>query len=188
MTIVDELYKNHIDLLEYVKNEPSLFSFADNTFKKVLVIAAASFFEEEIKNLLIEFASYSSSNNVPLINFLKNKAIDKKYHEYFQWDENSANSFFGLFGKDFKDLAIKDVEANPELDKAVKSFLELGKTRNDFSHKNFASINPDKTAEDYYNLYQSAQNFLSYLKTKILPVKYQEFNISNLFQFLFSDS
>ena len=54
MANVEGLYKDYLDLKKYLeeRGQPSLVIFVDNNFKKVLVIAAASFFEEEVKEVL----------------------------------------------------------------------------------------------------------------------------------------
>ena len=177
MAIVDELYKNHTELWEYLQQnkQPSLFSFVDNTFKKVLVLASASFFEEEIKTILMEFAAKCSSNNLPLVNFIKNKTIERQYDTYFNWKENNASSFFGLFGNKFKTESDADVLKDPTLKESIKSFLEIGFTRNILVHSNFANIEFSKiptfshrTAEEYYKLYQSGIYFVEYIKKKLL--------------------
>ena len=99
------------------------------------------------------------------------------YHQYFQWDKENANNFFGLFGNDFKLMAINDVKIDPKLEQAIKDFLELGYIRNQFAHQDFAKIIPNKTAEEYYNLYKSSKYFIKHLKNKL---EY-ETNLPNLF-------
>lgn len=184
MANVEGLYKDYLDLKKYLEKEeqPSLVVFVNNNFKKVLVIAAASFFEEEVKDVLKNFTIISSSNNDILVNFVKNKAIERMYHQYFQWDNGknprqNANNFFGLFGNDFMSMAINDVKIDPKLEQAIKDFLELGDIRNQFAHQDFAKIIPNKTAEEYYNLYKSSKYFIKYLKNKL---EY-ETNLPNLF-------
>lgn len=182
MTNVKELYKEYIYLRKYLEKQvqPSLVIFVNNNFNKVLVIAAASFFEEEIKSILGNLTSIASSNNTLLVNFVKNKAIERKYHEYFNWRENNANNFFGLFGREFKLKAINDVNKDSKLERGIQDFLELGNTRNLFAHQDFSNIILPKTTDEYYELYKSGRYFINYLRKKLE----EEFKLPFLFSFL----
>jgi hypothetical protein len=96
-TIIDKLYIDYLDLLDYLQanKEISLINDADNNFKKVLLLSIASFFEHEITQILLEFINKSSNNNSRIYSFTKKKAIDRQYHTYFNWDiKKGANHFF----------------------------------------------------------------------------------------------
>jgi hypothetical protein len=128
---------------------------------------AASFFEDEIHRILLEMVSDRSANDQLVHNFLRNKAIERQYHTYFQWRGNNANSFFGLFGEVFKDSAEQNIKNDPSLADAIKAFLELGNTRNELAHLNFASFALDMTVEEVYKKYQTAYQFVNYLESKL---------------------
>ncbi|MBI2660430.1 hypothetical protein HYX07_04675 [Candidatus Woesearchaeota archaeon] len=167
--IIDEFYKRHLELLNYLEEnkEISLRSEADDNFKKVLVIAIASFFEQEIidtLNRLIE----TKINDGRLIFFSKFKGIRRQYYTYFDFDtDNNANRFFKIFGDEFKKQAEEDVKLNQDLGQGVKSFLEIGLTRDRLIHQNFATFYLEKTSIEIYNLYKSAMVFIDYLKNKL---------------------
>jgi hypothetical protein len=127
----------------------------------------SSFFEDEIRRILLETVSDRSGNDELVRNFLKNKAIERQYHTYFQWRGNNANSFFGLFGEAFRDSAVQDVKNDSGLADAIKAFLELGDTRNELAHLNFANFALDMTAEEVYRKYQTAYGFVDYLESKL---------------------
>jgi hypothetical protein len=168
-TVIDAMYQDFAALISILDKagEISLRSMIDSTFKKTLALSAASFFEDEIKKILLALIADRSANDKLISNFLRNKAIERQYHSYFDWDGNNANSFFGLFGEDFRDSAKQDVKANPALAEAVKAFLTLGNTRNELAHLNFASFALDSTAAEIYQQYQTAFQFVSYLDTKL---------------------
>jgi hypothetical protein len=168
-TIIDKLYIDYLDLLNYLQanKEISLINDADNNFKKVLLLSIASFFEHEITQILLEFINTSSNNNSRIYSFTKKKAVDRQYHTYFNWDiKKGANQFFSLFGDEFKKDIEMDLRSNDALEKAVRDFLEIGSTRNELVHENFGNFTLDKTAKEIYELYRSASMFIDYLAGK----------------------
>lgn len=177
MTAVDFLHRDYSIIIDYLKetNQPSFASDLDKHFKKNLILSAASFFETEIQDILVNFVSNVSLNDMRVVSFLKKKGINMQYHTYFNWGEKNepgkpgkdANAFFSLFGEEFKSHCAKEIEADPNLDSGVKAFIEIGHLRNILVHSNFAAVNFDtKTTEEIYNLYKMASFFILYLKRK----------------------
>lgn len=168
-TIIDSLYTEFKDLLNFLDKakEISLRSTVDATFKKTLALSAASYFEDEMRKLLLKFVDVKSNSNDLLINLVRNKAIARQYHTYFDWRGKNANSFFSLFGDEFKQSAIKDVQSNEELKQSIQDFLDLGKTRNELAHLNFANIELDKTAEEVYLQFKRARKFIDFIDKKL---------------------
>ena len=161
-SIIDEFYKRHLELLNYLEEnkEPSLRSEADNNFKKVLVIAIASYFEQQIVDLLNQFIETKISDE-RLISFSKFKGINRQYYTYFDFDDDkNVNRFFSIFGNEFKKQAVRDVKSNLNLEQSIKAFLEIGLTRNRLIHQNFATLFLEKTSIEIYELYKSALVFI----------------------------
>ena len=168
-TIIDSLYNEFTDLLKFLDDakEISLRSTVDTTFKKTLALSAASYFEDELRNLLLRFVDEKSNSNELLINLVRNKAIARQYHTFFDWRGKNANSFFSLFGDEFRQSAIEDVKEDDELGESIKAFLDLGNTRNELAHLNFANMELNKTAEEVYGQFKNAQRFLEYIGKKL---------------------
>jgi hypothetical protein len=168
-TIIDSMYKEFTDLLKFLDDskEISLRSTVDATFKKTLALSAASYFEDEIRTILTRFVDKKSNSNRLLNSFVRNKAIARQYHTFFDWRGNKANTFFSLFGDEFKKSAIDDIKADTEIAEAIKDFLDLGNTRNELAHLNFAIIDLDKTAEEVYNQFQRARKFIAFIDKKL---------------------
>jgi hypothetical protein len=168
-TVIDVMFGDFSALIAVLEKngEISLRSMIDSTFKKTLALSAASFFEDEIRRILLEIFAERSANDVLVRNFLRNKALERQYHTFFSWGENNANSFFGLFGEEFKDSARQDVKEDRALAEAIRHFLDLGNTRNKLAHLNFASFALDATAEEVYQRYQKALIFVQYLQRKL---------------------
>ena len=178
MSIVDRLYTEYIDIISFLNKEsqPSLSSDTDKYFKKVILLSSASFFEHEIQNILITFVKESTNDNLRIINLLKKKAIGGNYHTFFAWGEKNdpnkpgknANTFFSLFGDDFKTDAQKEIKNDAELSRSIKSFLEIGHLRNILVHSNFAAYNLDnKTTEEIYTLHKASVLFIDFIGDKL---------------------
>jgi hypothetical protein len=164
-SIVDRIYQDNLDLLKFLeeKNEPSFLVQFNTVFTKTLLLSAASYFEHEICRMVQAFIEYKTQNDECIVSIVKQKAIERQYHTYFDWEGRNANKFFSLFGKTFKEKRLKDVKEDIDLDSAIKSFLELGNERNKLVHQNFADCTIEKTAEEVYKLYQQATLFIDFL-------------------------
>ena len=167
--IVGTRYKEFKEMIDYLETnkEISLKIVADDNLKKVLLLSAASYFEDEIKELILDFVEKNSDNNLMIKSFVKNKAVERQYHTYFDWKTGNANSFFSLFGDEFKNQAKGDVKDNSKLEKSIRAFLEIGNLRNELVHGNFAVFPIEKTVEEIYELYCSAHQFIDYLSSKL---------------------
>mgnify|MGYP001800388511 CR=1 FL=1 len=179
MTPVDILYNEYLSIVDYLNenSQPSLSSDVNKYFKKVIVLSAASYFEHKVQEILVSFIVKETNNHIPALNFFKKKAIGMQYHTYFSWGEKgrpdkpgkNANSFFSLFGENFKKQAKKQVEQSSELTVAMKAFLEIGHLRNILVHSNFAAYNFDnKTTEDVVELYKSGIPFVTFIEKLLL--------------------
>ncbi len=174
-TIIDQQYENGNSLVDYLKNQQQItfFNEAENSFRKTILLSSASFFEKEICDTVIEFAKSHTNNNELVISIIKQKAISRQYHTYFNWESANANAFFGLFGDEFKTRMTQKVKEDEKLDKAIKSFLEIGRERNRMVHQNFAEIVIDKTAEEIYKLYKSSLYFIETVKNELIKQEQQ---------------
>lgn len=166
--IVEEFYSNYNELLKRLEahDELSLKIWVHHNFNKIFVVVIASYFENEITKLITEFAKTKSDNDSLIVSFIKNAAIERRYHTYFNWKENTATSFFSLFGEDFKKKAVEDVRNDDDLKGGIESFLKIGRTRN-LVHSNLFETDSTKTAEDFYALYKKALVFLEYIRKEL---------------------
>lgn len=167
-TVVHKFFMDNQELKAVLEssNEISLLQTAEDSLRKSLALAAGSYFEFEISNLLVQFTARKSNNCPELVGFIKNKALNRQYHSLFVWSVANANSFFGFFGEEFRNQAQEDVKNSQNLKDAVKSFLELGELRNMVVHQNFASFATDKTSDEIFSSFENALVFLEYLKNK----------------------
>lgn len=179
MTPVDILNEEYQSIVAFLDQnaQPSLSSDVNRYFKKVIALSAASYFEHKIQEILIQLVSRETNNNSLVINFFKKKAVCMQYHTYFTWgkkDEpnkpgNNANTFFSLFGDDFKKAVEAEIKASESLEVSIKSFLEIGHLRNILVHSNFAAYDiENKTADEIFFLYKKGLPFIEYIENKLV--------------------
>ena len=169
-TIIDKLYSDNAAILKYLLDakEISMYSDLDDKLKKVLVMSAASFFETELKTIIEGFVSQAAKENAAVLALVRNKALERQFHTFFQWNQRNANVFFSIFGEVFSSNCKADVKADKSLNDAVGAFLELGETRNQLAHLNFGAFPVEKTSAEIYDLYRTAQMFVEYIRKKLI--------------------
>ncbi len=168
-TIVDQLYHEFKELVSYLDQEgqASFHDVANKNFTKVLLLAAASYFEDRLIKELVQFIKTSAKENELLVEFCKNKAISRQYHTYFDWDKKNANRFFGLFGDSFKKGMEEAIKNDDKLATSIQAFLEIGGERNRLVHQNFGTFTLEKTTDEVYQLYEKAFYFMEVLPEKL---------------------
>ena len=171
-TVVDGLHESFSGLLSILDEtgELSLRTVADENFRKSLLLAATSYFERRMTEAVLVFVREATSGNEVVGAFVYNKAVSRQYHTWFQWKENNANSFFGLFGRDFLDFMKRRVRDDDGLADSVRAFMELGRERNRVVHQDYGAVALEKTTEEIYALYCRAMGFV-----EMVPVALREF-------------
>lgn len=165
-SVVSAIYQDHSQLLDYLRANQEL-SFAnaiESTLPKVLLLASASNLEFELQELIMDFFREVTDNHARAVSFVQRKAIVRQFHTYFAWDSGNANHFFALFGDDFRSTMIAQMKTDAELAQSAKDFVLLGSLRNQLVHQNYAAFTMEKTAEEIWNLYESALNFIGRLR------------------------
>ena len=161
-TVVDRLQDEFSGLIAVLDKagEISFRSTADDNLRKALLLAAASYFEHRMMDAVLSFVSKTTNNDVLITSLVRNKAVSRQYHTWFNWDAKNANSFFGMFGDGFRDFMKQKVRDDDELDASIRAFLELGSDRNRLVHQDFGSFSLEKTSEEIYALYGRAMTFI----------------------------
>ena len=172
MDIVESLYKDAFELDKFLmlNNEVSLRVSADANLRKSILLASASFYERQVCDLIIEYVG-SRTNDERVVSFVTTKAISRQYHTLFDWNSNNCNSFLGLFGPAFKKSFTERIAMKPELDDAVKLFLEIGRERNRMVHQDFGQYALEKTSEEICGIHQNAKLFVSELRASLFGVE-----------------
>ena len=140
--------------------EVSIRAFLDDNFRKILLLSAASYFEDRMTEAVKSFVSSSTNKHPLIISLVSRKAIDRQYHTWFDWNARNANKFFSLFGRDFLQFMKRKIRRDRDLNKSIMSFIEIGRERNRLVHQNFGAFTLEKTSMEIYDLFQGAQRFV----------------------------
>lgn len=163
-TIVDRLHDEFSELLAFLDDnkQVSLRNVADDNFRKTLLMTVASSFERRMTDTVINFVREATSEKHVLVWLVRNKAVSRQYHTWFDWNKRNANKFFGLFGPAFRNYAKTIVNEDDDLQSSIRSFLEIGDARNRLVHQDFGSFTIEKTSQEIYDLYSSAEKFVEW--------------------------
>ena len=157
--IIEKMKSEHDAVIQRLADsrDTSLQLSTQAVLSKSLVISVASYFEKLITDEIVEVFHEATSQSDVLTEFVRRKAISRRYHEWFDWKNRSANSFFNSFGPDSKVFFQDRID---KLNDSLRAFLELGDLRNRLAHENFATFPLDKTLEEIFVLYGEANRFV----------------------------
>ena len=172
--IIDNLYSNASQLLRQLgeAGDLSMQSFANENLRKALLLSAASWFEGRVCTAMETFSAVHSGNHSGIRAIIKRWAVDGMYFRYFAWREQKPGIFYSQFGDDCSAMLKSEVNASPELKQALADFLELGNLRNELVHQNFATYPFEKTADEVYALFQSAERFVIFVETRLADPRF----------------
>jgi hypothetical protein len=172
-TVVDILYEDFSNIDKYLlaQEELSFKIRTDDIFRKSLLLSSASFFETHICEIIIKYVDRHSKSNLIINAFLKNKAISRQYHTFFNWETSNANNFLGLLGEDFKKFMQEEIKKDERLELSIRDFMEIGKERNRLVHQNYGLYTIEKTSDEIFKLYKSALYFLEIFQSRINSFK-----------------
>lgn len=158
---INALRSEYDELIEFCRsnNQVSFELYINDTYKKALLLSAASFFESILMRTIHDFADNRSHHNPEVVAFLDNKALKRQYHTFFNWDSNNTSQFLGLFGDTFKLTARKRIQED-NLIEAEGAFVAIGRERNRLVHQNFVEAQINDTFEEIYAKYEKACNFV----------------------------
>lgn len=160
-TIIDKAYRDNAFLLQYLseRNELSLLRTVEDSFRKTLVLAAASLFEHQISEALQSYCARKSDSDACVLALVRLKALKRQYFSYFDWDNRKPGPFFALLGEHIGEKLKSESKTEP-LKASIEAFLEIGFLRNCLVHQNFAGYAFEKTNEEVYALYQQSSFFV----------------------------
>ena len=154
--LFDSCHENYKLLIDI--GEISFATEYKSQFAKVVLLACASYFETKVSNVVLDVLN--TKKCVLTHYFVSKKALSRQYHTLFEWKGKNANSFFALFGEDFKEFVKAKVKDDDILDTGIKNFLELGRLRNQLAHDNYAMFVLSLTVEDISEKFISSQSFI----------------------------
>jgi len=167
-TSVDRLFIESKAILAAIPDsEISVKNSASDLMRKALLLGAASYFEHRVTAGILDYVMESVQDSQRVFHLVKNKAVSRNYHTWFQWDQANANGFFSMFGPEFKEAMDRRVKSTETLSRGVRAFLELGNDRNKLVHGDFASFAMEKTLDEIYTSYQEAATFVEDVRVSL---------------------
>jgi hypothetical protein len=166
---VESLYDEYRMLKEYLDRgeQPSMASYVQNRFTRLLILNAGSYFEDQICNGISRFAS--TTKNSYIVYAIETKAVSRQFHTYAQWDKDSIPwGLFALFGDHFKKYIKNRMSGDENLKESIELFVKIVNQRNMLAHRNFTEFNPDFTCEEAYQRYRRASSFAENLDTLLI--------------------
>ena len=160
--IIRALVDEYRELTQFLDSagEYSLKLNVDSSFAKTLIVSAASYFESRLTESLVQIYSQQTNQSEILVHFVRSLAIDRRYFQWFDWNSNNANSFFGKFGGNFRALMVEKVRNDEGLRESIQAFIELENLRNSLVHGNYAAFQLNRSVDDLLNLYDAALEFV----------------------------
>ena len=163
-TVVDKLYGEYQAIVQMMGQygAVSFQNTLNENFRKTLLLSAASHFEFRVTSDVVSFCEEIAGGNSLVPSLVKNKAVSRQYHTWFDWRANNANAFFNMFGEDFAAHMIALVKGDQNLANSISNFLEIGRERNRLVHQDYGSFFLEKTAEEIFASYASAMVFVDF--------------------------
>ncbi|MEU6184776.1 HEPN domain-containing protein [Nocardia sp. NPDC047038] len=155
---VASLYEDYRGLVEDLKDRsPSGLAALNRTYHKVILVAAASSLENQVKKVIGSMFCEHGRDELGM--FVKNRVMDRGYHQLFDWNAGKAKSFFSSFGPDCSRLFEEKIKSDIEFENQHFSFMRLGRLRNQLVHQDYATYALDETPDELFVLYRTAALF-----------------------------
>ncbi len=167
---VDRLYTESKSIISALPaHEISLHNSAGDLFRKTLVLAAASYFENRVTGIVMSYVEECSANSPKIVSIVRTKAVARQYHTWFSWKDGAkgVNTFHAMFGDEFKSKMTLRLRSVAELLTGASAFIEIGNDRNLMIHQDFATFSFDKTLEEIFSTYKKALVFVNDLETAL---------------------
>jgi len=148
-------------------SELSNAMFIGSIIPKIAIISAASEYEKRILTLLEQSASNLDNKEGLILGLVRNKAIKRQYHTYFDWDNLKIGSFQSLVGPKLSKLLNDKMNKNSVFKQSVQSFLEIGGYRNILVHSDFLSCPINLSIDAVGIKINEANNFVVWLESEI---------------------
>lgn len=172
---VEALLAEHLEILNQLiaKGEASFAATLQQTIPKIGLLAAASWMEVRVMQILHDFFDEVTGSTNQAVEFVRINALERKYHTLFDWRGRQLSPFLGKFGAGLKTYGKNILEANPDYARKASAFLELGDLRNQLVHGNYAAFTLEKTTAEVLAMYRDALEFVEQLP-EVLRMTYTD--------------
>lgn len=166
MTSIDDTFKTLSSLADSVKaTDLSAYSFINDIGAKTLLIAAAGELEVRLcAALLSGFKKYQVPAH--FLEFVSSQALERKFHQLFDWKTPNSNKFLSLFGEE-KKKELRALIEKLEQKQSETDFMYVGKMRNEVVHEGLVKASIPNTKEEIYEKYLSAVKYVQFIEQNL---------------------
>jgi hypothetical protein len=164
-TPIDDMYQEFKKIDGYLETnkEQSYRNTINRNYRKALLLSIASYYETRIISELKHIVTSNTNGKNIFANFIYTMCLERTYYRLFTWSDTTGNSFFVLFGTEFRDFMMAEVSKDANLNEGIAAFTKLGKERNDMVHNDFCTYQLQKTEDEIYKLYEKSNYFIDNL-------------------------
>lgn len=115
--LIRQFYDRHTEMIRYLEaaRELSFVSSLNDTFRRSLLLAIASYFEHRITHMMLQ-VPVKLANGHPMISALiERQVVTRKYHQFFDWEKANVNKFLSMFGDGFSKSTQKKLQTQMKL-------------------------------------------------------------------------
>ncbi len=153
--------------LDSIRSEPGICIGIEEVYRKALLVASASNLKKQLQDIVEEFVVNASSDNERLLEFVRNAAIKRRFHDWFDWQSGNANKFYSLFGREFKTTMNELARVDETFANSVSCFVGIGSKRNILVHEDFIANSIQDTCNEIHVSFLSALYFIQNIRQQL---------------------
>lgn len=184
ISFIDDLVEDfNMVQKKILPDEPTTAQNLSVHLTKILILACASYYEQQLQDAYITYAQRESDRYADRPHGFDNDKRDKSVYQKFSFgrieDSEDLSQLpeirtmlkpLKFFGEKFRDRIYDEVNGNIEMEKQLKAFQEIFVIRNLIAHQTFVEFTSNrirgKSFLDIKKMHDDAMGFVEYLKGK----------------------
>lgn len=181
---IDDLVEDFNKVQEIVlPEEPTTAQNLSVHLTKILILACASYYEQQLQEAYITYAQHESDKYGDKPHGFDNDKRDRSVYQKFSFgkieDSEDLRQLpeirrmlepLKFFGEKFRDKIYNEINGDTDKERQLKAFQEIFAIRNLIAHQTFVEFTSNrirgKSFSDIKQLHEDALEFVKYLKAK----------------------
>lgn len=181
---IDDLVEDFNKVQEIVlPEEPTTAQNLSVHLTKILILACASYYEQQLQEAYITYAQHESDRYGDKPHGFDNDKRDRSVYQKFSFgkieDSEDLRQLpeirrmlepLKFFGEKFRDKIYNEINGDTDKERQLKAFQEIFAIRNLIAHQTFVEFTSNrirgKSFSDIKQLHEDALKFVKYLKAK----------------------
>lgn len=181
---IDDLVEDFNKVQEIVlPEEPTTAQNLSVHLTKILILACASYYEQQLQEAYITYAQHESDRYGDKPHGFDNDKRDRSVYQKFSFgkieDSEDLRQLpeirwmlepLKFFGEKFRDKIYNEINGDTDKERQLKAFQEIFAIRNLIAHQTFVEFTSNrirgKSFSDIKQLHEDALEFVKYLKAK----------------------